>query len=264
MISIVLPYYSGSKQREGILVKLKECFKNLDYPRNLYEIIAVEDGESLKDIADVHIKLNRTEIFNKSWHINCGIRKAKYDWILMLDCDMIFPVDYFKKIREAINIYGRKSKFFLGFTTIFREAGTTNACEYSIIAKEHDCAGGAFVVEKNHWWDIGGANENYQGHGGEDRDIYYRAKYLSEGNSLCVLDGVKLIHPYHDWAKATKERLYLLTKTFEYTEIIINRLRNADLGNKDKITMIDLSDIPADEQIVQRRFHGDACFNSGG
>lgn len=257
MISIILPYYSGNERREEILLHLKECFKKQTLNRSQYEIIVVEDVESLKSVADIHIKLHRTEKFNKSWHINCGIRKAKFDWILMLDCDIVFPNDYLKKVVEHIK-FNPNDLFFFAFDKLIRKAGITNPDEYTIEARKHDCAGGAFVVNKNFWWDIGGANENYQFHGGEDGDIYERVQYARlkkrEDRANKFMEGITLVHPYHHFETATGERLRILYTTIDYPEQIIKKLKEVDLGNSEHETLIDLSDIPIKEEKFRARF----------
>jgi len=93
-VSVVIPVYN----RKAILEKTLAALTHQTYPADLIEIIIADDGssdgveeviEKFKTLFDIsHVK-QRDEGWRASAIRNKGIKKAKYDYIILLDCDML-------------------------------------------------------------------------------------------------------------------------------------------------------------------------------
>ncbi len=116
--SVIIPFRNESKN----LSKLLESINYLEYPKNLYEIILVNDESeddseaiitnSLKT-NDKHPNItliNNVRISNspKKDAITTGIKKAKNEWIITTDADCILPkywLDSFDEFIQQTNTY---------------------------------------------------------------------------------------------------------------------------------------------------------------
>lgn len=104
-ISIVIPLYN----RRDVLAKTLACLLHQTYPRDLIEVIVADDGSSddplgiIESFADdLSIRYVRQE--DKGYRLseirNLGIRAAKHEDIILLDCDMA-PVP------QMVELYAR-------------------------------------------------------------------------------------------------------------------------------------------------------------
>ncbi|MFC2163066.1 glycosyltransferase [Candidatus Altiarchaeota archaeon] len=103
-ISVILPAYN---EEEGILPAL-ESLTVLDYPRDLYEIIIINDGstdktrEYIQDFVAGHEQvslrfIDRCDNHGKSYSLNEGIRHARGELVACMDADSIVKPDIFLK-----------------------------------------------------------------------------------------------------------------------------------------------------------------------
>ncbi len=103
-VSIVLPCYNAEK-RIGSTI---ESLENLDYPRNMFEIIVVDD-KSIDDsvsiarryarkYGNVRVIVNRRNSGKAAEPTNIGIKAAKYDYIAVADDDSTPDRDALKKM----------------------------------------------------------------------------------------------------------------------------------------------------------------------
>lgn len=115
-ISVIIPLYNKENRiYYTVNSVLIQTFKD-------FELIIVDDGSTDKSIEivqrihDPRIRLIRKENGGPSSARNCGVREAKFDWIIFLDADdeMIFDsLDHFVKLASAnpkINMF--VSNFF--------------------------------------------------------------------------------------------------------------------------------------------------------
>ena len=93
-VSIVIPVYN----RKEILEKTLAGVCNQTYPKKLIEVIIADDGSSdgvekiipqWKKYLDIKYVRQEDEGFRVSAARNLGIKNAKYDKIIILDCDML-------------------------------------------------------------------------------------------------------------------------------------------------------------------------------
>jgi len=110
-ISIVVPTYG----RTGPFIKLVDSIRNSNISKENYEILVVSsdpvDSDKVKWIneqTDVDITLmleaDRKSVRNRSlyYYENVGIKKAKYDWILVCNDDMWVEPDWYEKFLPHI------------------------------------------------------------------------------------------------------------------------------------------------------------------
>lgn len=103
-ISIVSPVYKA----ENIICELvKRTESSLEKITNDFEIILVEDGsqdkswEKIQEIAHSNknvrgLKLSRN--FGQHYAITAGLKHAKGDWVIVMDCDLQDPPEEFNKL----------------------------------------------------------------------------------------------------------------------------------------------------------------------
>jgi len=191
-----------------------------------------------KDKADKYILLRDNRLFNKSWCINVGIRNALANNVLIVDADMLFGKEYFKKV---IKFREKNSKFFSGYNCLVCLPGRDNPV-IRIIEQDINAMGGIWFVNKYFFFEeLGGMNENYYGYGGEDNDVYQRAKFLLGEDARLPYT---LVHQYHHWHERgssfelNPNRLNLLNVTRRKTKEIIRKLIETNLGQKKSPTEI--------------------------
>jgi len=193
MISVIIPYTDGDSTRKRAFYGLMaDVFSQTHMD---YEVILVEElfekHSKVPFKFNNHIILRYEKPFNKSWCINVGVRQAKSNNCVILDADMQLPEDYLEMFDQF-----PKNKFCVGYRDILLQVGRDNPEPRKKNYKEVKTAGGAWYVDKEFFWSIGGMNESYFGYGAEDNDFYMRAKHIL-GVIHCL--PVDLTHSYHHW-----------------------------------------------------------------
>ena len=101
-ISIIIPCYNYEKLLTQKYLKLKNIIKKID---NKFEIIFINDGSTdntLKKLKLLRKKDKKIKILSnninqgKSFSLISGIKKSKYEKIIIYDCDLPY-LNYFKK-----------------------------------------------------------------------------------------------------------------------------------------------------------------------
>ena len=119
-ISIIIPCYNYEKLLTQKYLKLKNIIKKID---NKFEIIFINDGSTdntLKKLKLLRKKDKKIKILSnnvnqgKSFSLISGIKKSKYEKIIIYDCDLPY-LNYFKRVVKNLNNYpfvyiNRKSK----------------------------------------------------------------------------------------------------------------------------------------------------------
>ncbi|MCS7106304.1 MAG: glycosyltransferase, partial [Candidatus Aenigmarchaeota archaeon] len=123
-ISIIIPTYNEEKT----IAKTLEKLKKINYPKNKLEIIVVDDGsedktyEIAKKFASKRVKVFKKARKGKASALNFGIKKAKYEFVAVMDADSYLEKDtlkncikYFEKDVAAVTcavLAARKKTFF--------------------------------------------------------------------------------------------------------------------------------------------------------
>tara|TARA_Y100000034_G_C6906173_1_gene420569 strand:- start:3464 stop:4474 length:1011 start_codon:yes stop_codon:yes gene_type:complete len=106
-VSIIVPTYNRSNRLEKALLSLNK----LDYPKEKYEVIVVNDGS--KDNTEEIVKLVSKSIDYKLKYLyqenkrlsaarNLAIENASNEIIVSVDDDMLFPKDWLKTLIEPL------------------------------------------------------------------------------------------------------------------------------------------------------------------
>ena len=100
------------------------------------------------------------------------------------------------------------------------------------------------VVDADGW--LGGMNENYFGYGREDSDLWIRADYINQYSGIPEIK-YPLTHQYHHWvvtdtkdAPDYRKNCEIWKATKRDPQKIIDKLKQADLGNIEHPTLIDM------------------------
>jgi predicted glycosyltransferase involved in capsule biosynthesis len=265
MLSIIIPLTGKNKIKYA-----NTCIHFLNkqtLKRNQYEIILIEQINSLlggnraggpfyqnvKNIDKyIAIKDPGENHFNQSWIANVGARIARGNKLLFLNVDMICNKSYL----EAVSKFN--APHFLAWNKVYRlseqssnqicqSLQLTNAMLQGIpVHKAHalkQCGSAVCSMKDFYWNKLGGYNENYLGWGEEDVDIATRAfTILKRGYIL----NQPLHHLWHLQKYVThmkQERNKLIAVTRARPMEITKKLRNANLGNKNKQTYIKVDEL---------------------
>jgi cellulose synthase/poly-beta-1,6-N-acetylglucosamine synthase-like glycosyltransferase len=129
LFSIVI----AAKNEEHNLDDLIETLENLQYPREQYEVIFVDDHSSdntyqkLQDFTQKneiwHVYRNPSQNTGKKGALEYGIGKAKYDNIIITDADCILPKELLKFYSNAFN---KKYQFVFGLAPFIQKKNFVN------------------------------------------------------------------------------------------------------------------------------------------
>jgi cellulose synthase/poly-beta-1,6-N-acetylglucosamine synthase-like glycosyltransferase len=97
-VSIVVPVHNESKNIESCL----KCIFSSKYPKELYEVIVVDDGSTDDSVQLVRrfkdVRLIRLNHKGKSAALNLGIKNCKYEIVLTLDADTLLQRETLMRI----------------------------------------------------------------------------------------------------------------------------------------------------------------------
>jgi glycosyltransferase involved in cell wall biosynthesis len=163
--------------------------------------------------------------FNKSWCINYAVKRSNADICIIIDADMIFDNQYFKRIIEKSN---ELLPFFICWNKIIKQQGKDEPVER--IAKDTKTAGGVFCFNKQFFFELGAMNEVYDGYGGEDHDLWVRA-YYKLGKKMNYMNET-IIHQYHDNEPQNEKCYFYLDRTIQNIDTVIERLKDHRFGEE--------------------------------
>lgn len=156
-VSIVMPCYNASKT----IGKAIEALMTIDYPKNMFEVIIVDDKSKdnsvevvqsyLKRYSNLRLFVNTRNSGGAAEPTNIGIRHARYDYIAVADDDSMPDRDALKKM---IGFLQEDPKVAAVTCSVLVHAPSTflqrlQAIEYAVIAwtrKLLDYVGGVYVT----------------------------------------------------------------------------------------------------------------------
>jgi glycosyltransferase involved in cell wall biosynthesis len=167
------------------------------YSKNFNVIIANNEGE-----------------FNRSAARNRGVAESTSSVSIIIDADNYIPIN---QIEESIRIAARSGSLVKPFSTFgyLTEESTDLFYEYKdsmidfeptyIDPPQKDFTGGAYVMKKSLWQDLGGMDEGFIGWGAEDDAFHLLCK--NQGIAVRYVSGYDY-HLYHPAVRVTSEYNY--------------------------------------------------------
>ncbi|MEM5828435.1 MAG: glycosyltransferase [Candidatus Aenigmatarchaeota archaeon] len=163
-ISVIIPTLNEEKYLENTLLSLK--YQNFKYP---YEII-VSDGKSKDKTIQIAKKYVNKIVICKKRGIglgrNCGALVSKGKYLVFLDADTMLLPNALSEIYKEIK---KKDVALVTFPIVFYKADLVNLF-YSLVydsfvsltskTKNPQIAGMLMAVKRNHFFKIGGFNED--------------------------------------------------------------------------------------------------------
>jgi glycosyltransferase involved in cell wall biosynthesis len=233
---VVIPYTFDYTDKEGLREKaldnLFDAIRNQSVKDS--EIIVVEyiiQGREpkfrLQEYTHKYFKISYPKLFNKSWCLNTGIKRAYFNDIICIDADNLFDEFFFEKIIDFKNICGKD--FFLCYNHYIKLPGRDDKLRI-LTGKERFGISGTFYTSKDFFYkQLGGANEAYWGYGGEDDDLTARVEWRFLDK--CPRMDYTILHQYHHWVKPAEDRFKQLEITIKNPEKAIKILKE----NYDKL-----------------------------
>jgi GT2 family glycosyltransferase len=216
-VTFVIPF--SGKDRMGMLRRTINNIKSLDYPR--IEIIVVEEERDPIDfdIAGVRRILVKPKhnMFCKAMCINRGVSEVRTGITFIHDADMLCEFDY---IRTAVRVMRVHDAAHIGKNVIYLDANN----------KPHKMltgfVGGSIICRKNKFFEAGGFDELFYGHGYEDKDFYDR---IEKSGSFFDGELANFVHLYHvgcnKYMSRSKINQTLCNKSRKKGDNIIDKLR---------------------------------------
>jgi len=150
--------------------------------------------------------------FNRSAARNTGVQEATSEIAVVIDADNYIPID---QIYSAIRVAQRRDilvKPFMEFgylteesTNNFYEKGPDKHNAEYISPPENNFTGGAYVMKKSLWIEIGGMDEGFIGWGAEDDAFHLSCK--NRNIPTRYIEGSDR-HLYHPAFRKTSEHNY--------------------------------------------------------
>ncbi len=205
--SVVIPFRNEVKNLPHLLTSISQ----LDYPKNKFEIILINDVsndesvELIKKFRNQNLTLN-IEIINKEKKSNSpkkdaietAIKKSKFEWIITTDADCILPENWLRTIDQFIQnknpkmivapvIYQTENTFLNKFQILdFLSLQGATMAGFGI-QKPFMCNGANLCYEKNCFNEIDGFSGN---------------KNIASGDDIFMLE--KMVEKYPDQIKYLK------------------------------------------------------------
>jgi len=178
-VSVIIPTYN----RWWILKKSLEALLNQSYPKDKYEIVLIDDGstddtktmiESLSPSCKLKYLRNEKRMGIPRTR-NRGIRKARGEYIIFTDSDVVVIPDFIKqhmsyhKKYQHVIVNGELIRVFS-----FKQIGKKRKSIFDFSLSPFDTAN--VSVAKKHLLEVGGFDENLLAYGWQDLELGYRLR----------------------------------------------------------------------------------------
>ena len=173
MLSVLIPCYNFN-----VINLVKDICEQANSINIKYEIICIEDGSSkkfsnqdLKKIKNV-VYLENKENIGRSKIRNLLSKKAKFNWLLFIDCDSEinnknFLINYINKMQNSNTIFYGKTDYLEKNKNINNTLHWLYGKKIESKRKKNQFSSHHFLIEKKIFNQIS-FNENIQGYGHED------------------------------------------------------------------------------------------------
>jgi poly-beta-1,6-N-acetyl-D-glucosamine synthase len=242
--SVIIPFRNEAKN----LLNLLESIKSLKYPKNLFEIILVNDESEDNSVAIIKKFLeteSSKENFNKTNisiinnkrisnspkkdAITIGINKAKYEWIITTDADCVLPkywLDSFDEfiqqtkttcIAAPVNFHLEKNflNTFQALDFLSLQGATIGGFG---INKPFLCNGANFAYKKETFIEVNGFESNTNIASGDDIFLLEKIakKYPTQVHFLKCEQAIVATSTQSSWKELIAQRIRWAAKTSSY------------------------------------------------
>jgi GT2 family glycosyltransferase len=210
-VSVIVPTY----QRAAALEKTLAALRGVDYPRNLLEIVVVDDGSTDSTAATVarfpDVRYVRQPNQGVASARNHGARLASGEILMFVDDDIVIAPDNVRRHLEAREDYGecivaghaefdpklreRLEKTAFGRFRLWAEDliqhdeqmrwGTEGQVEVSTVDTQN------MTISRDLFWQVSGFDERFPV-GAEDQDLCWRAR--AAGAAIVRDLGIRVLH----------------------------------------------------------------------
>lgn len=204
-LSVVIPVY---KKKQMFLANLK---KNIKYLKDV-KIIVVDDGSGENIAEDLKKDFPRIKTLSYEKNrgfaaaVNSGVEVVDSDFVLMVNSDVVLTDDFYKKALRHFDDHavfavsfaqkekdGRivgKNKIYFDAGLVAHEGVSDNKSGLNAWAE-----GGACIIRRSYFKDLGGFDEIYSPFYWEDVDLGYRA--YKRGYKI-IFDPKILVEHHHE------------------------------------------------------------------
>ena len=227
--SFIIPVYNRPEEIRELLESMRKLISKVSF-----EVVIVEDGSSIR--ADEEVK-RFSEDLNISYYFksnsgpgdsrNFGMKKAKADYFLILDSDVILPENYLMEVHRFLSssycdCFGGPDVAHKSFSEVQK------AIDYSMTSffTTGGIRGGEKAVDEfqPRSFNMGISRQAFEAsqgfgqiHPGEDPDLSLRLK--KAGFKICLIPEARVYHKRRiDWSK-----FYLQVKKFGMVRPILNK-----------------------------------------
>ncbi|MDE0433020.1 MAG: glycosyltransferase [Bryobacterales bacterium] len=220
-VSVIVPYYERPEELSRTLVSLERQ----SYPRDLFEVVVVDDGSRTplerpeKSLLNIKVIHQDDRGYGLARARNNGVREASHDILLILDCDVLAEADWLAAharwhhfVKDAVTIGfhyhvsiegvdadrirkwpGSLAELFAGRKVsppwIERHMLRTNSLTSTADDIFRVVLGGNMGISREFYEMVGGFDESFTQWGGEDTEFGYRA-FVNGGLLVPVRDAV--------------------------------------------------------------------------
>jgi len=227
--SFVIPVYNRPDEIRELLESMRKLISKVSF-----EVVIVEDGSSIR--ADEVVR-NFSEDLNISYYYksnsgpgdsrNYGMKKAKADYYLILDSDVILPENYLKEVNNFLSTnycecFGGPDAAHASFSDVQKAIDYTMTSFFTT----GGIRGGKKAVNEfqPRSFNMGISKKAFEAsngfgqiHPGEDPDLSLRLK--KAGFKICLIPEAKVFHKRRiDW-----DKFYTQVKKFGLVRPILNK-----------------------------------------
>ncbi|MBB4800482.1 cellulose synthase/poly-beta-1,6-N-acetylglucosamine synthase-like glycosyltransferase [Flavobacterium nitrogenifigens] len=229
--TIIVPF----RNEEENLPILLECFSKFNYPKELFEVILVDDNSNEKfqflnskfqvSIID-NVRISKSP---KKDAITTAMHQVKTDWIITTDADCLVPENWLltfdnyiqenniSMLAGAVTYEGKNS-----FLDHFQQLDLTSLQGATIgsfgIHKGFMCNGANFAYKKSLFEELNGFDGNDKIASGDDVFLLQKAieKFPDEVHYLKAEEAIVKTKPTENWSSLFHQRVRWAAKTSSY------------------------------------------------
>ena len=235
-VSVIVPYYERPEELARTLASLERQ----TYPRDLFEVVVVDDGSRTplerpeKSLLNIKVVHQDDRGYGLARARNNGVREASHDILVFLDCDVLVEAGWLEAharwhhfIEDAVTVGFNHHVAIEGvdpdtikdwtgsLAELFSDRNPTPSWIETIMARTDDLTsyaddifrvalGGNLGIRRTFFLLAGGSDESFTQWGGEDTEFGYRA-YMHGGLLVPVRDAAG----WHqgEWTEGREEKL---------------------------------------------------------